>query len=873
MRIVHRVAALWRALFHSGRIDEELTEEMRFHLEREAEANVSRGLTPEASVRAARRTFGSMESLQERSRDERPGAGLRQLLRDVRLGARQLARAPVFGVTAILIVALGVSAATAVFTVVYGVLLKPLPFRDPEQLVSIWLMRNGNRNLPAAADALDLRALDEVFDDVAFFEGVNLNLAGGVEPQRLQGETVSANLFSVLGVNAALGRTFAPEEEQAGRDAVVVLSDALWRSRFAGDGTIIGRPIDLNGKLRTVVGVMPPGFGHHPSRDDQAWVPLVLDPGEATREVTENYRIIARLAAGATLDRARVEVDALAARIRASYGGNAGMSVDAMIDDLARDVRPALLLLMGAVVLLLLIACANLSNLFAARASARRTELAVRMALGGSRRRLAGQVIAEAVPILLAGGLLGVALAALAVRLFLASEPAGMPRIEGIALSAPVVGFSLALLAVAGIAASLLPIAIAWSSDFTTMTREGGRTATAGRGRATARMVAVAAQIAFALPLLAGASVLLRSAVRVARVDPGFAPEHVITFPFEVLRSKHPTDGQVADYYARLVDAVAAVPGVANVGLANRIPLAGGQTNPVRFEGATVAPDELVNVDTRTVTPDYFAAMGIPVLEGRGFDDRDDADAPLVVMVDDRIARTMWPGESPLGKRLREPPWRGAREAVVIGVVAHVRTESLERDPLPQVYWNTRQWAQDRMALAVRTVLDPGAVIPSVTRAIRSVDADQSVYDVRTMNGIIDRSQARRRLTTLLMLGFGAVALVLAAVGIYGVVAFGVMQRMREFGIRIAIGATRSDVTRLILRQGTTVAIAGAVIGLAVALAGAGILRSLVYEVAPRDVGSIVGATAVLILVAMVASYVPARRAAATDPGITLRSE
>lgn len=873
MRIVHRVVALWRALFQSRRVDEELAEEMRFHLEREAEANVSRGLSPEASVRAARQTFGSIESVQERSRDERPGAMLRQSFRDVRLGTRLLVRSPVFGVTAILIVALGVSAATAVFTVVYGVLLKPLPFRDADELVSIWLVRNGARNLPAAADALDLRTLDEVFDDVAFFEGVNLNLVGGLEPQRLQGEAVSANFFSVLGVNAALGRTFAPEEEQAGRDAVVILSDALWRGRFNGDRTIVGQQIDLNGKLRTVAGVMPPGFRHHPSRDDQAWIPLVLSPGEATREVTENYRIIARLASGVTLSRARDEADALAARIRASYGGNAGMSVDAMIDDLARDVRPALLLLLGAVVLLLLIACANLSNLFAARAAARRTELAVRMALGASRRRLVGQAIAEAAPILIAGGLLGVALAVLAVRLFVGSQPAEMPRVESITLNAPVVAFSLALLALAGVAASLLPIAIGGSSDFATMSRDGGRTATAGRARANARTITVAAQIALALPLLVGASVMLRSAMRVARVDPGFAPEQVITFPFEVLRSKHPTDAQVADYYARLVEAVAAIPGVVNVGLVNRIPLAGGQTNPLRFTGATVPSDELVNVDTRTVTPDYFAAMGIPVLDGRGFDERDDADAPLVVVVDDRIARTMWPGESPIGKRLREPPWRGEREAVVIGVVAHVRTETLESDPLPQVYWNTRQWAQDRMAIAVRTLLDPAALAPSVTRAIRSVDPDQSVYDVRTMDGIIDRSQARRRLTTLLMLGFGAVALVLAAVGIYGVVAFGVTQRMREFGIRIAVGATRSDVTRLILRQGTTVAIAGAAIGLAVALAGAGILRSLVYEVAPRDAGSIVGATAVLILVAIAASYVPARRAAATDPGVTLRTE
>jgi putative ABC transport system permease protein len=596
-------------------------------------------------------------------------------------------------------------------------------------------------------------------------------------------------------------------------------------------------------------------------------------PGELTRTTTENYRIIARLAPGVTLERARGEADALAARIRASYGGNAGMSVDAFIDDVARDVRPALLLLLGAVALLLIIACANLSNLFAARAAARRTEFAVRVALGASRRRLAVQAIAEAVPILVAGGLVGVLLAALAVRLFVTSAPAGLPRVQGIALDGPVMAFSLALLALAGIAASLLPIATAWSRDLATTTREQGRSSTAGRGRTTARTVAVAAQIAFALPLLVGASVMLRSAMRVSNVDPGFAPDRVITFPFEVLRSGHPTDAEVADYYDRLVAAVAALPGVTNVGLVNRIPLAGGQTNPVRFEGATVPPDQLVNVDTRTVTPGYFAAMGIPLLDGRGFDDRYDADAPLVVIVDDRIARIMWPGESAVGKRLREPPWRGSREAFVVGVVAHVRTQTLEEDPLPQVYWSTQQWVQNRMALAVRTVLEPAAMIPAVTRAVRSVDANQSLYDVRTMTAIMDRSQATRRLTTLLMMGFGAAALLLAAVGIYGVIAFGVTQRMREFGIRIAIGATGKDVTRLIVIQGTTVAAAGAALGLAVTLTGAGILRSLVFDVAPRDTWSIVGATIVLLLVAVAASYVPARRAAAADPGMTLRSE
>jgi len=653
---------------------------------------------------------------------------------------------------------------------------------------------------------------------------------------------------------------------------VVLLSDALWHGRFGRDRYIIGRQLDLNGSLHTVIGVMPPNF-QYPSSAHQAWVPLVLEPGELTREVTDNYRVVARLAQGVTLDRARQEAAALARRIAVTHGGNAGMIVDSMLDDAVRDVRPALTLLLGAVAFLLLIACANLSNLFAARATTRRAEFAMRLALGASRRRLVAQAIAEAAPMLLLGGVLGIVLAAWAVQMLVASQPAGLPRVESIELSAPVIAFSLTLLVLTGLASSIVPAAQAWTSDFTTITKDGGRSSTPARGRAAARRLAVAAQIAFALPLLIGASLLIRSAIKVAQVDVGFRPQRVMTFKFEVLRSKHPSNEEVADYYAGLVEAVRAVPGVANAGLVNVIPLSDNQTNPVRFENATGLMDDLVNVDTRTVTPDYFTTLGIPLIAGRGFTERDDEDASLVAVIDDRVARTIWPGESAIGKRFREPEWRGGDWVEVIGVVGHVRTAGLEIDPLPQIYWSYRQWTQDRMVLAVRSEVESEALIAPVVNAVRSVDPNQSVYDVRTMTRIIDQSQARRRLTTMLMVGFGGASLLLAAVGIYGVVAFGVTQRTREFGIRLAVGATRRDVTRLVFWQGTSMALAGSAAGLVLAIAAAGAMRSLVYEVAPRDIWSMVGATALLIFVAAVASYTPARRASTVDPGVTLRFE
>ena len=877
MRIVHQIVALLRALFRSAQVDADLAEEVRFHVERETEANIARGMSPEAARRAARLTFGSLDAAQEQSRDDRPGAGIRQMLRDVRFGVRLLGKSPVFGVTGIAIVALGIGAATAIFSVVYGVMLKPLPFREPERLVSIWLQRKLARNYPAAADVVELRQLRGVFEDVALFDDVNLNLVGDGAPQRLQGARVSPNLFSVLGMAAALGRTFAQDEDQPGRERVMLLSDALWRGRFGADTAVLCRQIRLNGSLHTVVGVMPRDF-QYPSSAHQAWVPLVLEPGELTRQVTENYLVVARLAPRATLEQARREAAALAKRL---YGGNAGMTVDSMLDDAVRDVRPTLTLLLGAVLFLLLIACVNLSTLFGARASARSGEFAVRLALGASRKRLVAQAIAEAAPVLLLGGALGVVAAEWAVRAFVAAAPAGLPRLESIALSAPVVAFSVTLLVLAGCAASIAPAIQAWGSDFTTITKEGGRSSTSGRRRSAVRRVGVAAQIAFALPLLVGATLLLQSAINATRVDLGFSPERVATLSIEVSRSKHPTDQEVADYYARLVEAVRAVPSVANASLVNRIPLVGGQTNPVHFETATGTTEGLTNVDTRTVTPEYFATLGIRLIAGRGFTEHDVTDSPEVAIVDERVARMIWPGETAVGKLFRQPRWRGGRWVTVIGVAAHVRTTGLEGDPLPQVYWGTglqvywsyRQWTQDRMVLAVRSETESGPPISSVIEAIRSVDPEQIVYDVRTMTEIVDRSQARRQLTTLLMVGFSACALLLAAVGIYGVVTYGVTQRVREFGIRLALGATRRDVMRLVAWQGTSMAIAGSVVGLVLAIAAARAMSHFVYGVAPTDAASIVGATGLLMLVAALASYIPARRAAAVDPGVTLRAE
>ena len=872
MRLFYQIAALFRSLFRSKQVDADLADEMRFHLDRETEANTARGMSPEVARRAARMKFGSVDASQEQARDDRPGVGVRQMVQDIRFGARVLGKAPVFGITAIAIITLGVGAATAIFSVVYGVMLRPLPFHEPDRVVSILLSRGGAQLYPSAADAYELRQLRAVFTDVALVRtsNANLNLIGGGEPQRLQSARVSPNLFSVLGVSPMMGRSFSDGEDQLGRDRVVILSEALWRSRFGGDLGIVGRSLNLDGTPYTVLGVMRAGF-QYPTTGLDAWIPATIENGELARTYINNYRLVARLAPGVSVEQAQRESAALATRLSALYPWNrdASFTVESMLDNAVRPVRPALGLLLGAVSFLLLIACVNLSNLFSARATARSGEFAVRLALGASRSRIAAQAIAEAAPVLAAGGLLGIILATGAVRTFVSNAPTGLPRVESIALSGPVMFYSLSVLVLTGLAASLAPAVQAWRSDFTTITKSGGRGSTSGRGRTLARRIGVVAQTAFAVPLLVGASLLIKSAMEVSRVDLGFTSDHVATLAFEPSRTTYASANALGDYYTRLVEAVKAVPGVSHAAIVNRIPLVGGQTNTIRPVLAS-GTDREFNIDSRTVTGEYFATMGIPLLAGRTFTSHDDSAAARVVIVDEQIAGQIWPNEDPLGKQVRA----GRGESLtVIGVVGHIRTAGVEVDPRPQVYWSIEQWPQIRAVMAMRNRFEGRSVYPAVIAAIRSVDPQQSVFDLRTMQEIVDNSLAQRRVTTSLMIAFGGIALLLAAVGVYGVVAYGVTQRLREFGIRVALGATRREVTQLVVWQGTSMALAGTLIGLALAIMAAGVISNLVYGVAPRDAASMIGATAVLLIVAAVASYVPARRASRVDPAVTLRSE
>jgi putative ABC transport system permease protein len=802
---------------------------------------------------------------------------MRHFARDMHLGLRLIRKSWGFVAAAVVIIALGVSAVTAIVTVVYGVMLRPLPYPAPERLVTVrsaFPSRPGTA-LVNAADYREWRSANHVFDEMALIRNLaNFNLTGeSGEPERLLAARVTASLFRVLGTKPLYGSTFTDDAERLGNEDVVVLSYALWRRRFASDPSIVGRTIHLSGEAYTVVGVMPESF-NYPTPAFQLWVPLTINPAELSRAVGGfGYTCIARLRPGVSIEQARREMTALARRTSATHSARSSapdVVLASLLDDVTRPVRATLLLLLGAVCCLLLIACLNVATLFSARAARRASEFAIRLALGASRARIASQAFAEVLPIVLLGGALGVASASWAIRVFVTAAPPGLARIESIEINVQVLVVALAALCLTALAATLLPATEAWRADFRSATQNRSRSATSGIRHRRIRRVMVATQVAVAVPLLVGSGVLVRSFVRLSEVDPGIKADHVLSLLLAVPRSKYQGDQPVAAFETRLLDAVRSIPGVKAAGMVNRLPFSGyDQSGAIEVESAAGAAS-LVDADFRPVTTCYFETLGIPLERGRTFTTHDDASVRPVVIVDERLARMAWPGENPIGKRLREP---NDRWLEVVGVVGHVRHQGFEVDPRPQVYWSYLQKPQDRMALVVRGQGEATALLMPVLRAIRSVDPDQPVYDVRPMDDVLRRSTTQRRMTLALLLAFALSAVLLASVGIYALVAFAVSQRLREFGIRLALGASPFDVARLVVADGAALACVSIATGIGAALLLADAMRGLVFETNPRDAISLAAATLIVLAVATVASYLPARRAASMDPAVTLRAD
>ena len=796
-------------------------------------------------------------------------------MRHLALGFRLFRHAPGFAAASLLIVALGVGTTTAIFSVVYGVMLRPLPYPEPDRLVAVW------SRTPAAAGRVKVNPADQrdlvratgVFEDVALANAPqNFNLVGDGEPERVVAARLASNIFSVLRINPRLGRRFTTNDEQAGNDRVVLLSDGLWRRRFGGDPSIVGRTIDLSGAPYEVVGVMDPQF-HFPEREHQLWIPLTIDPRLLARQIAGyNHFAIARLKAGVSLHRAQRDVDVLAARLEAEYPNtNRGVRLEVlpMAEESVRAVRPALYALLAAVASLLLIACLNLASLVATRAAGRTREFAIRLALGASHGRLTVLAVAELLPVLVLGGTLGVATARLAIALFIPLAPAALPRVDAIEISGPVLAFSFAVVALTALVAGILP-AMRGCSAAVPAEALGARSVTAGRRDVRTRRALVVAQIALTLPLLVGATGLGRSFAAIMAVDPGFRTEHVLALHMAIPRSKYTTDQAIAALYTRIIDRVRALPGVMSAAMVNRVPLAGNDmVMALTFEGVEGGPRI---VQSRSATPDYFTTLGIPVRAGRIFTERDSATAPLVGIIDERLAASLWRNETAIGKRFRVTlPGQSPTSGEIVGVVGNVRNQRLDTDDDRQVYFNYHQFTDGRIALVVRSRSDVRALLPAVVQTIHDVDPDQPVYDVGTMDDVLVRSTAERWLNTAIIGSFATCALLLAGIGLYGVIAYGVTQRVREFGLRIALGAAPSRISRLVLGEGLVIAGTGAAIGLGAALALSKGIRNFLFRVTPLDPLSVASATALLLVVAIVASYLPARRAALSAPAETLR--
>ncbi len=875
-----------------------IVQELSQHLEEVYERVLRHGATEEE----ARLT--SLEELQnpdllgpewqkvERSARPNPvvlGGGSTTLLgdlgQDVRYGLRMLRRSPAFTAIAVLVLALGIGANSAIFSVVDAVLLQPLPFKNPDQLVVIW--ENAThlgfpKNTPSPANFLDWQRLSSVFSGMAAMAMKNFNLTGSGEPERLDGRRVSANLFDLLSVPPQLGRGFQAQDDKPGAH-VVLLSDGLWQRRFGGNPQIIGQPVNLNGESWTVIGVMPPGV-QLPGYDgwrDQLWVPTAFSSEEAQQRGNHFLEVIARRKAGVSLQQARAEMDTIAARLAQQYPEEnlrIGAVVNPLRDEVVGDIRPALLVLLGAVGFVLLIACANVANLLLARAAARQKEIALRLALGASRSRLTRQFLTESMLLALLGGLAGLFLAFVGLDALQHFIPDGVLQAGPIAIDRRVLGFT-ALIAVAtGFVFGLAPAAQASNFSLNETLKEGGRDFTGGGKGNRLRSLLVIAEVAVSFVLLIGAGLLINSFVHLRNLDPGFRADHLLTAKIELSEVKYPDRRHRIPFLDEVLRRVRALPGVESAALAGNLPLTyNGDSTYIGVEGIPdPPPDQQMDVIYRAVGPSYFKTMGIPLRQGRDFDERDTIDEETYkVIVSEKLAQHFWPGKNPIGKRLKtgpaasEGPWRQ-----VIGVVKDVRQNDFLASPKMEMYLSYRQLRDlAPNALVLRTTVDPLSLTSALRGAVWAVDKDQPVSDVESMEHIVAGAVARQRFSTLLLGVFAGVALLLAAVGIYGVMSYSVAQRTREIGIRMALGAQRSEVLRMTVMQGLKLVGLGLAVGLGAALLLTRVMANLLFGISATDPFTFLGISILLLVVAFLANLLPALRATRVDPMIALRAQ
>jgi putative ABC transport system permease protein len=890
----HEIASSIAALFRRRHQDAEMDEEMRFHLDMEARRLTNTGVREGDARRRARRDFGGVERHKDGTRDERGASGFFDLWSDVRFALRSLGHRPGLTIAATLTLAIGIGAASAVFGVVKTVLLAPLPYDQPDRVVAVWSAWKGFDQTWLSYDEWEgWKARVTAFADIGLYSDGATTIDGD-SPERVRSGSLQSNVFPILGVRLERGRGFSADEDRPGGPRVAVLSHELWERRFGADPSIVGKQIQISGAATTIVGIAPAGFemplDYAAGERTDVWFPLATDaanegavPGPAFPKggASHGFYAVARLAPGATVLAANAQLRTIVADLeKFGYMANVGFHAFAVPieEQITGRVRPVLLVVFGAVVLVLLIACANVAGLLLVRGETRRRELAVRVALGAGAGRLARLLIAESALLAALGGGAGVLLATITVRLLRANAPSGLPRLAQTSIDWSVLTFAIAIAVVTALLTGALPLAHATRLAPAGELREGGRGATMGRARLRWRQLLVAVEIALAVVLVAGAGLMIRTVRNLLTIDPGFRPEGVVTMRISTPSIWYADSVRVVAFWDDVQRRVAALPGVKRNAAVRLLPLASEMGDwGLRIEGYTPPPNQGAPGDWQVVTPGYFEVMGLTLREGRVFTSGDDMRAPLAMIVNHAFAQQYFAGRRALGGRVRIGGSDSTHSYTIVGVVDDVRHNTLVGTVKPQFYATLAQFAlapgstRRSMSLVVRTDGDPKALVPGVRSAVKEVDPRLAVSEVRTMREIVDAAIGGQRFAMETLGVFGLVALLLSAIGIFGIVSQVVASRVHEFGIRAALGATPNDLMAIGLRSGLRQAGAGLIVGTVAALLLTRVLHTLLQGVTPTDPLTFVAVVAVTGVVAVAASLAPARRAARIDPNVALR--
>ncbi len=905
MKHLRRIFLRFYLLFANSKVEAELAREIGAHLTLLEDEYLRQGMTPEDARRAARLAYGGVEQAKQLHRDERRFQGLGQILQDTRYTFRQLRKSPGFTATAILMLALGIGATTAIFSIVEGVLLRPLPFPDPGRLVILGDVREGSQCASCAASSVtapDIRNYmrdTQSFSHLGGYRGRLFELSGTGEPAAVNATRMSSEVFAALGVPPLLGRTFTQDEDEQNQQ-VAVLSYGMWRSRFHGDANVLGSKVLLYRKPYTVIGVMPRDFefplnpGH--ANQSELWLPLSLRPEEFTAgsAASWNSRMVGRLKPGITVEQAHSDAERVARETMREYPAYMrSLRIHALVtplhEDTVEQARPLVRTLLLAVIVVLLIACANLAGLLLVRAIRRRREIAVRLALGARAATLLRQAIVESMVLSIAGGVIGLALAAVALRVGVSLLPQTLPRVNGIGLDWPVMFFALGLALLTGFLCGLAPAFAAISTSVNGTLKEGGRTGTSGSGHARLRSALVVAEIAVALTLLTASGLLLRSFQKMRNAELGFHPADTLAALYVLPQQRYGKQSAIDEFTKTLLNDVGQLPGVDAVGITSFLPAAGNNWDiAFTIEGYVPPKGAGLNMAAMSlVESDPFAALGIRVLRGRVFSESDNAGSPLVAIVNRKMAERYWPGQDPIGKRLRRgmpetsTPWM-----TVVGEVDDVKLGSPDAETMPQVYQPGTQTVASEGVFAsvgelsatdgwivLRCRIAPEQMEEALRATVRKIDPQLPLYQMQTMEHAISKSEAPRRFNTVLISSFAVAAVLLSVLGIYGVIAFSVALREQEMAVRMALGCQRSEVILLILSSGARLAVVGCGLGLLGALAASRLLRSFLFEVSPFDPGVLTLSAIAMLLLALAASALPARRASNTDLMLAMGGE